>query len=116
MTERLLDNNAPPPSATLQFGVTDPLDRRLVVAGLRGQIEENVVLRVSRDCWTSFEPGRELRVGVRIVQIAREVKEILGEVGPEAFIERRVLKELVETLPSSFRGRRRRSYLFASCR
>ena len=93
------------PSAVLQLRVADALDRSLVVARLRGQIEENVVLGMPRLSALRPRSRRELRVCVRIVQIAGEIKEILGELGPEAFVEGRVLEKLVERLLHLFAER-----------
>ena len=95
VTKRLLDHDATPAPTALKFGVTDPLDRGFVVARLRRQIEENIVLRVSRllrllrgglraSC---MYPGRADRLRSR---------EILAEIGPETFIDGRVFKELVQ--------------------
>ena len=104
MTERLFDDDAPPAAPVLQLGVADAVNRRFVVAGLRREIEQDVAFGVPR-LLHFFEPRRELRVCIGIVQIAGEVEQVLAEVGPQALVERRVFEELLKRFPHLFAER-----------
>ena len=95
MAERLFHHDPAPAPAVLELRITDTFDRRLVVAGLRGKIEKDVVLRMAR-LLHFIKAGAELCVGVRIVQVAGEIKQVLREVAPQPFVERRILDKFVQ--------------------
>ena len=115
VTERLLDDDAPPAAPVLQLCVADALNRRFIVARLRREIEQDIVFRVAR-LLHFFEPRGELRVCVRIVKIACEIEKVLAKVVPKALVERRVFEELMQRFlhlfAKLFVGHRR----FESCR
>jgi hypothetical protein len=95
VAEGLLNDDATPAVTLGESGGADALGGGSILAGLRGEIEQNVAAGVAR-LFDFVQAGGELLVRLGVVHVAGHVEEALREAGPDVVIEGGILQEFAD--------------------